>query len=885
LLLRGEAGIGKTALIECLVESATDLTVIRAVGVESEKELPFAGLHQVCGSMLDQLWCLPDPQRDALGVVFGIAAGPAPNLFLVGLAALTLLSEAAEKGPILCIVDDAQWLDRESVLALAFAARRMLAEPVGMVFAAREPGEALRQLPQREVHGLSNADAHALLHSSVRLMLDERVRARIVAETHGNPLALLELPRGLTALQLAGGFMLPSEQPLSARIEASFVRQLEPLSDDARRLVLLAAADPVGDPILLARASERLGIALSAVDAETAGLLVVGERVTFRHPLARSAAYRSEPAHERRAVHLALAEATDREHDPDRRAWHLAAAASGPDEEVASELEQSAGRAQERGGLAAAAAFLQRAVALTQDPARRAGRALSAAQASLQAGAFDAALELLVTAESESLDTFQHAQVDLLRGSIAFAAGVGGDAATLLLKAAKGLEPFNMELARETYLNAWAVAVFAADAGAEDLLKISSAAQALEPPATPRAVDMLLDALTLMITDGRAAAAPMLLQAGRAFVDADMSAEDCLRWGWLATAASTNIWDDDTTTRLLAARIVDLIRDAGALAQLPIALAVLGTVTAWSGDFASAASMIAEADAVSAVTGGRIAPYTALRLVALQGSEEEAVALISRVSDLAGEGEGIAATAAHWGAAVLYNGLGRYEEALTAARHATSDQFALYGGMWALPELVEAAARTGDTALAFDALTRLSENTRPAGTDLALGLEARSRALLSTGEDAERLYRGAIDRLVRTRIDTELARSHLVYGEWLREENRRAEAREQLRLAYDQLSAIGMEAFAERARKALLAIGEKVRPKTVETREDLTPQEDQIARLARDGLSNPEIGARLFLSHRTVEWHLGNAYTKLGIRSRRELLNALPNAQSGVLPT
>src|SRR5215203_3567347 len=393
LVLRGEAGIGKTALLEYLVASASDLTVVRAMGVESDMELAFAGLHQLCGPLLDRLESLPVPQRQAIEIVFGLSAGGAPDRFLVGLAVLSLFSEVAEQRPLLCVVDDAQWLDQSSALTLAFVARRLLAEPVGLVFAAREPGEELQHVPELEVRGVHNGDARALLRSAVRFKLDEEIRDRIIAETHGNPLALLELPRGLTTRQLAGGFGLLGVQALTGRIEESFVRRLEPLADDARRLLLVAAAEPVGDPLLLWRAAERLGIEPEAADAaEAAELLAIDERVTFRHPLARSAVYRSATAQERRAVHRALAEATDQDADADRRAWHLAAAAAGPDEQVAVELERSAVRAQARGGLAAAAAVLQRAVALTQDPAKRVERALVAAQANLQAGAFDAAL-------------------------------------------------------------------------------------------------------------------------------------------------------------------------------------------------------------------------------------------------------------------------------------------------------------------------------------------------------------------------------------------------------------------------------------------------------------------------------------------------------------
>ena len=421
LVVRGEAGIGKSALLAYLVGAASDLTVVRAIGVESEMELAFASLHQFCAPMLDRLERLPAPQREALEIVFGLTQGPAPDRFLVGLAVLSLLSETAGERPLLCVVDDAQWLDRASALTLAFAARRLLAERVGLVFGARVVGEALRGLPELEVRGLGVEDARALLKSAVRFPLGEQVRDRIVAETGGNPLALLELPRGLTAAQLAGGFGLLGAQALSGRIEESFARRLEALPEETQRLLLLAAAEPAGDPLLVWRAAERLGISAAAtIDTETDGLLTLGEQVTFRHPLVRSAVYRSAAAEERRAVHLALADVTDRQIDPDRRAWHLAAAATGPDEEIASELEHSAGRAQARGGLAAAAAFLQRSVALTGDPARRVDRALAAARANLYAGTFDTALRMLLIAEAGSPDELQRARTELLRAQIAF---------------------------------------------------------------------------------------------------------------------------------------------------------------------------------------------------------------------------------------------------------------------------------------------------------------------------------------------------------------------------------------------------------------------------------------------------------------------------------
>jgi DNA-binding CsgD family transcriptional regulator len=885
LVLWGEAGIGKTALLEYLIASASDLTVVRAMGVESDMELPFASLHQLCGPLLDRLETLPVPQRQAMEIVFGLSAGGAPDRFLVGLAVLSLFSDAAEQRPLLCVVDDAQWLDQTSALTLAFVARRLLAEPVGLVFAARELGEELRDVPELEVRGVRNGDARALLSSAVRFKLDERVRDRIIAETRGNPLALLELPRGLTARQLAGGFGLLETQALTGRIEESFVRRLELLSEDARRLLLVAAAEPVGDPLLLWGAAERLGIGPEAAGAaEAAGLLAIGERVMFRHPLVRSAVYGSAVVEDRRAVHLALAEATDREADPDRRAWHLAGAAAGPDEQVAVELERSAGRAQARGGLPAAAAFLQRAVALTHDPAKRAGRALAAAQASFQGGEFDAALGLLATAEAGPLDDSQRARVAVLRGHVAFASGLGQDAPLLLLEAARRLEPFDLDLARETYLAAWGATGLAghlAESGV--LLEICRAIQALPAPRSgPRPLDLLLDGLALLTTKGHAVATPVLQTAAQALVD--IPVEDVLRWGWMATVASSLVWDFEGM-HAISIRQVQLVRDAGALAQLPLYLSQLGITRPWMGDFAGTASLVSEIETVAAAIGSPIAPYTLMRLLALQGREAEASAAIaSAIGPSVAGGQGLAAAWAHWSAAVLYNGLARYVEAVSPARQATSDSVNPPTSMWALPELVEAAARAGQPELARDAFERLAGTTQPCGTDYALGIEARCRALLSEGATADELYREAIERLARTRLRPDLARAHLLYGEWLRRENRRVDAREQLRTAHEMLAAIGMEAFAERARKELEVSGEKVRKRVVETRDDLTAQERQVAGLARDGLSNPEIGARLFLSPRTVEWHLRNVFAKLGIRSRRELPDVLVGSDSQLAP-
>jgi DNA-binding CsgD family transcriptional regulator/tetratricopeptide (TPR) repeat protein len=884
LVVRGEPGVGKTVLLDYMSRQTSGCCVVRAVGVQSEMELVFAGLHQLCAPILDRAEHLPLPQREALRTAFGLSAGTAPDRFLVGLAVLGLLSEVAAERPLICLVDDEQWLDRASAQVLGFVARRLAAEPVALVFGARVPGAELAGLPELVVDGLPEEDARALLDSVFTGSLDARVRDQIVAETRGNPLALLELPRGATPAQLAGGFGLPGAVPLTGRIEESFRRQLEVLPAQTQRLLLVAAADPTGDVLLVWRAAGRLGILAQALaPAVDAGLAEFGTRVRFRHPLVRSAAYRSASWPERQEVHAALAEATDPEADPDRRAWHRAQAAAGPDEEVAAELERSAGRAQARGGLAAAGAFLERAATLTADPARRAGLALAAAQAYLRAGAFGKARDLLAVAEAKPLDDFQDAEADLLRGQIAFASGLGSDAPPLLLKAAKRLEPLNLDLARETYADAWQAAFIAGHlASAGDLLEISRAARALPPPAhPPRLVDLALDGFTLLVTDGPAAAAPVLRQTTSAFASAEISAEEILRWSWITTVADEALWDDQGWS--VTVRQVQLARDVGALDKLPILLNRMGVKAVWSGDFAAATSLIVEADAVCEATGAPLAPVTAMMLASFRGREAEATPLIqSTIEQATAGGQGISVTVAHWVAAVLHNGLGHYEEALAMAWQAREHKH-VYLSVWALPELIEAAARTGNPHMANDALDLLTETTRAGGTDLGLGIEARCRALLSEGEVAEGHYREAISRLGRARRP-EFARACLLYGEWLRRERRRGEAREQLRAAYRMLDEMGMDGFAERARRELLAAGETVvkraaRPARTppgQASEPLTAQEAQVAQLARDGLSNPEIAARLFISVRTVQYHLSKVFTKLDISSRGQLHRVLP---------
>ena len=883
LVVRGEPGVGKTALLDWAVGSAAGLRVARVAGVESEMELAFAALQQLCAPMLDQLAGLPDPQRAALGVAFGLSAGAAPDRFLVGLAVLSLVSGVAERQPLLCVVDDAQWLDRASALVLGFVARRLLAEPVALVFATHEPGEEFQGLPELLVGGLGEGAARELLGSVLGGPLDERVRDRIVAETRGNPLALLELPRGVRPAELTGGFGVPGS---SGRIEESFRRRLEGLPAATQRLMLVAAAEPTGDPALVWRAAALLGIATGALaPAADAGLLTIGERVVFRHPLVRSAVYRAAPAAERRAAHQALAEATDPRADPDRRAWHRAQATLGPDEEVAAELERSAGRAQARGGLAAAAAFLERSAALTLDPVRRAERALAAAQATYQAGAFDATLQLLATAEAGPPDQFRRARADLLRGQIAFSSSRGSDAPPLLLKAARQFEPLDPQLARETYLDALAAATFAGRlALGGGMREVAEAARMAPPPPGPtRGPDLLLDGLALVICEGYPAGAPVLRRAVSAFRGTDVSREEGLRWLWLACRAALIVWDY-ASFDVLSDRQVTLARDAGALIMLPIAFNMRSTARLYAGEFTEAASLVAQAESVTEATGSSIAPYGAVALAAYRGREAQAAHLLqTATADAERRGEGRALSFIGWADAVLYNSLGRYEEALAAAQRGSEDSPAVQFADWALVELVEAAVRSGVPERAAGAVQRLSGIARACGTDWVLGAEARSRALVSDGEAAESLYREAIDRFGRTRLCVELGRAHLVYGEWLRRQRRRRDARDQLGRAYEIFDSVGAAAFAERARTELRATGGHAQPRTIQAPDSLTTQEALIARLAGEGASNPQIAAQLFISPATVAYHLHKVFTKLGISSRSQLAPALP-ARHGAAP-
>ncbi len=883
VVVHGEPGIGKTALLEYMITSARDFQVLRTVGNEAEHELPFAALQQLCAPGLTDLSQLPEPQRDALRVTFGLVTGAPPDRLLVSLAVLSLLSQHANGHPLLCVVDDTQWLDRESAQAFAFVARRLATESIAFAFGSRAITEVIRGLPTLEVVELDRATSLALLRSVLLDRVDENVLERVVAETRGNPLALLELPHGLTPAKLYGGFALPVSVPIAGRIEASFRRRLANLPSQSRRLLLVAAAEPTGDPALVWRAAAQVGVTGSAADAvENEGLLDMSTRVTFRHPLVRSAIYHAATPAERRDVHRALAAATDPSLDPDRRAWHLAQAASHPDENVAAELERSAGRAQARGGLAAAAAFLERSAELTLEAAPRASRALVAAEAKRQSGALDDALALAAIAERGPLDDSQRAQLDVLRARVSLGSDRGSDAPILLVRAAQRLQQIDASQARDTYLDAITAALFAGrlarEINAREVAELALASP--RPGGTRRAADDLLDGLALLITKGATVGTPVLQRVVDAFSSRDIADEERLRWSWLAGQAAAFIWDYDSWD-LLTARQLHLARDAGALTVLPVTLSVRAGVHLFAGELNIAASLVDRIEALDDATDARTVRYAAVLLAAFRGRELDAQKLIdANAKEFASRGEGTGVSVTRWAAAALYNGLARYHEAFSAAEAVLEDPDDLSFGPFATVELVEAASRTGRADTARPALDHLDEATSASGRAWGTAIAARSRALLSEGDLAESQYRDAIDRLTPTALSFDLARTHLVYGEWLRRGRRNVEAREQLRSAHTLFSDFGMEGFAERARVELRATGEHARARSVETSNELTPQEAQISQLVAEGATNNEIAVQLFITPRTVEYHLHKVFRKLDVKSRTQLARHVLGSQS-----
>lgn len=880
LVVRGEPGIGKTALLDDLVERAPDFRVLSLSGAELEREMAYAGVQQLCAPLMGLVDRLPAPQADALRVALGLTDGAAPDRLLVGLALLTLMSVASGSSPILCVIDDAQWVDSSSVRALAFVARRIQMDPVVMVFTTRDWGaDALVGHRELMLRGLSDRDARLLLATMVPVRLDERVRETVLAEANGNPLALLELHRALSPEALAGGYGLPSATSTETQIERTFTRQVSELPSPTKTLLVVMAAEPAGRPEWIWSALSSLGIGREAAEpAESAGLIVIAGGLRFRHPLIRAAVYRSSSASERRRAHAALASNITGPAADDYRAWHRAHATDTPDAHIADELERAAGRARARGGVSAAASFLEYAARLTPDPTDRARRTLDAAMADLDAGIPDAAARLLAAAQNTTDDEFLNARCELIRAKLAFAVSRGVDAPPLLLAAAKRMEHLDPPESRKAYLGAVLASILVGRLSTEQHNSAPSVAEAARKapaaPDPPRVIDLLLDGLIVRLTRGHVAAASQLQGAIRAYLHEWETGAPDPRWHDLTARVCLDLFDQDAYN-FLTAREVDHLRTSGALTLLPVALVTYSAVCVTAGKFEQAAALLDESAAIITATGAPVRAAIRTYLAACRGQEQPCRAGVQETIDGAmSRGEGYDISVALYSAAIMHNGLGRYQEAMDAAASgARYDDLGMRG--YLLVELVEAAVRCNELKVAAEALSELQMRTEASGTETALGVAARSKALMSDGSVADAAYQDALAHLQRSPAAVYLARTHLIYGEWLRREKRRADARMQLRTAYEMFAQMGADSFALRAQRELAATGETVHVQARDATAGLTAQESRIATLARDGYTNVEIGGQLFISRRTVEWHLGKIFAKLGVTSRRELRTAL----------
>jgi DNA-binding CsgD family transcriptional regulator len=884
LLLWGQAGIGKTALLEHAVVAATGFQVARIAGTESEMEMGFAGIHQLTLRFENRMTRLPPKQRHALRSVFGLDGGTRPDRFLVGLAVLTLLADVAKESPLLCLVDDADWLDRESLDVLAFVGRRLVAERIVLLFAARAAptrSGPFVGLPALIVNGMTPDEVREWIAERIAGPVDGRVADSIISTTEGNPLGLLELTSELTPAQLAGAELLPDPLPIGGRVREMLLRRVQALPDDTQSMLLLAAANTSDDPQLLWRASRHRGLSVGAIaPAEADRLISLGSTVAFRHPLIRSAVYHGAPPGERRRAHEALAAASDAELYPDQRAFHLGAAATGPDQEVAEELSRSADRWRSRGSYASAGAFLWRAAELTPDPELRTSRMFSAVEAELNGGFVDRAQFLLNRTKARLAEPDGDPRALRLQGAIYYAQGRLAEAPALLLQAAQAMSHPGTELATETLLEAIQATIyggrFAGDAAAA--IGREASRLATDGPAPQATGDLLLQAFATVLTSGRVSAMPGLRAAVSAMLGDELRTDDRIRLSMLGCLAASEAWDD-MAQHTLASRWVAVARDHGALTALPVALNYLGWYEAMEGRSRAAEAHLQEGQEISmavgnpGVVGASGAGYL-LHLV-LRGREPEArEAAAAMTRDGVERNQGASLTHAASALTVLEVSLGRYSAALAHARQVYEEDL-FYLGSLILPELIEAGVRAGDRAIASAALGRLRDRALAAGTPWALGLLARSEALLTDDGRAEPRYAAAIESLKTCRVASDLARAHLLYGEWLRRVGRRVDAREQLRRALELFSSMDFGAFAERARIELAATGEHARKRTPDTQDQLTPQETQIGRMVVEGARNQEIAAQLFISSSTVEYHLGKIFRKLGVSSRTQLARML----------
>jgi DNA-binding CsgD family transcriptional regulator len=880
VVLRGEAGIGKTALLNALVDAAGDLSAVRLEGVESEMQLGYAALHRLVRPYLYRLEHLPEPQRDALESAFGLTSLAPADRFMVGLAALSLLGDVAKDEPLLIVVDDAQWLDRESVAALVFVARRLHADGVALVFAVRESleiGAVFQGVPELRINGLDEESARHLLTATVAAPVSYQVAGRIIAVTRGNPLALVELSSELTSDHLIEHAPLPDPLPIGELIEARFLRQVRQLPDETQTILLVAAADPVGDPDTLWRAAEALGLSAAAVaPASDSGLLVLEPRVEFRHPLVRSAVYGGATAADRRRVHHALAAVMDVERDPDRRALHMAAGALGPDEDLAAALEQSAAQARARGGYIAESSFLVRAASLTPDRQRKADRLLLAAHAAFLAGNAGYSESLLEEARPHLGGPFERAQAQRLDGRLRQPLGQSRLAPSLLLGAARAFGPIDRVLSHHSLIEAF-VACGASLQFTEGTTEPEIAQTALESLSAQSTLttkaDLLLKGVALRHAGTYADAVPAMREAVRAY--ATMSFEELTRWTALGAPLANELWDEGGLRSTLE-RLAGAARALGALSALQVVLIGLAAIEVRAGLFMAARERYSELQDVSLAIGDYVEHYALfdVDLLSWQGDEQAP----SKAAQLVEFGTAFRAAAtihyANLSLSIFDLAEGRYEKALAAAQSVV-DADAMGYSCQALPTVVEAAMRCNDREAATGALACLTEQAIASGTSWGLGLVARCRALVADGSSAEALYEEALDHLGKTSWRTEVARTHLLFGEWLRRQRRRTEAREQLRRAYEMFDTMGARAFSERARVELLATGERARTRRVETAHDLTSRELQIARLAAQRATSREIAGQLFISANTVDYHLRKVFQKLGVNSRRDLSGVL----------
>jgi DNA-binding CsgD family transcriptional regulator len=876
LILQGEPGTGKTTLLDYAVESGRDFEIVRLLGIESESELGFAALHQLVLPFAAGLSSLPAPQRDALGGALGLRRTDSPDRFLLALAALTMLADAAAMRPLLCVVDDAQWLDRESAGIMGFVARRLSADAIAMLFAVRSPSERgvdLEGIPWVQIGGLPPEQAGQLLASAAAGRVDRDVSERIIVQTGGNPLGLIELGGELSREQLAGEISLPELLPVGEGLQARYLRQIRSMPADTQILLLAAAADPTGDPALLWRAGEFLGFGVgAAAAAEAEGLLRLGPVVSFRHPLIRSAVYHGAALADRVRVHEALARATDPQQAADLQAWHRAEAAIGPDEGVAGELERAADRARERGGWAARARLLTRAAALTPDADDRFRRVLAAAAAETTAGACVRGQALLDSVAGQLDDPGRQAAALRVQGTIRYAQDQAAEAASVLLDAARRLAPLDPALARATLLEALAAARISgrlAKTGAGDA-DIAHAARSLPVPSRPDATigDLVLDADATLLLDGHEAAVPVVKRAVAAMLAVPISSAELLALTAVGCAAASALGDDHVLYSL-ASRLEVQARDQGAVPPLSIALIFSGFSELYAGHLGQAHARYNERGAIEATRGGSCEVGHAL-VLAWRGQAAEARAEAAAAARVAVEqGEGWKLALLEYARAVLALGMGHYEEALAAAPQGYQENVLLR--TFALPDLIEAAVRCGERETAEQALASVASRAAASPTPLMLGLLARSRALLGSETGTEALYQEAIGYLQQARGRVHLARVELLYGEWLRRERRQRDAREHLHTAYGVFRDIGADGFAERARLELAAAGGMAGPAASSPGGGLTPQELQVAALAAAGFTNVEIASRLFISPKTVDYHLGKVYRKVGVGSRREL--------------